>query len=64
MAGSVVILSVHGIVPTSCTLDAGEDHAWDGVEQFEQMLDTIVGRAGCTYHFRRWQRRRHRVRGA
>ena len=44
MAGTVVILTVHGIGPTSRTLDPGEDGTWVGVEQFEQVLDAVVGR--------------------
>lgn len=44
MPRSVVNLTVHGIGPTSRTLDPGEDRTWVTVEQFEQVLDAVVGR--------------------
>ena len=44
MAGSVVNLTVHGIGPTPRLLDSDEDRTWVTVEQFEQMLDAVVGR--------------------
>jgi peptidoglycan/xylan/chitin deacetylase (PgdA/CDA1 family) len=40
----VINLTVHGIGPTSRELDPGEDMTWVGAEQFEQMLDAVVGR--------------------
>jgi peptidoglycan/xylan/chitin deacetylase (PgdA/CDA1 family) len=44
MPTSVVNITVHGIGPTSRTLDPGEDGTWVKVEQFEQVLDAAVGR--------------------
>jgi peptidoglycan/xylan/chitin deacetylase (PgdA/CDA1 family) len=44
MAGTVVNLTVHGIGPASRTLDPDEDRTWVTVEQFEQVLDAVVGR--------------------
>ncbi|MEV7009743.1 polysaccharide deacetylase family protein [Streptosporangium sp. NPDC051022] len=41
---SVVNLTVHGIGPTNRELDPGEDGTWVNVEQFEQVLDAVVGR--------------------
>lgn len=41
---SVVNLTVHGIGPISHELDPGEGDFWVGVEQFEQVLDAVVGR--------------------
>ncbi|MEV8637376.1 polysaccharide deacetylase family protein [Streptosporangium sp. NPDC051023] len=41
---SVVNLTVHGIGPTNRELDPGEDTTWVSVEQFEQVLDAVVGR--------------------
>ncbi|MER7127978.1 polysaccharide deacetylase family protein [Streptosporangium saharense] len=41
---SVVNLTVHGIGPTDRELDPGEDQTWVSVEQFEQVLDAVVGR--------------------
>ncbi|MFJ2028477.1 polysaccharide deacetylase family protein [Streptosporangium sp. NPDC087985] len=41
---NVVNLTVHGIGPTARELDPGEDATWVGVEQFEQVLDAVVGR--------------------
>ncbi|HXA63031.1 MAG TPA: polysaccharide deacetylase family protein [Streptosporangiaceae bacterium] len=40
----VINLTVHGIGPTDRQLDPGEDLTWIGVEQFERMLDAVVGR--------------------
>jgi peptidoglycan/xylan/chitin deacetylase (PgdA/CDA1 family) len=44
MAGTVLILTVHGIGSPSRPLDPGEDCTWVTVEQFEQVLDAVVGR--------------------
>ena len=44
MSGSVVNLTVHGIGPTDRPLEPDEDKTWVTVEQFEQVLDTAVGR--------------------
>jgi peptidoglycan/xylan/chitin deacetylase (PgdA/CDA1 family) len=44
MAGGVLILTVHGIGSPSRPLDPGEDRTWVTVEQFEQVLDAVVGR--------------------
>jgi peptidoglycan/xylan/chitin deacetylase (PgdA/CDA1 family) len=44
MAGGVLILTVHGIGPAPRTLDPDEDRTWVTVEQFEQVLDAVVGR--------------------
>jgi peptidoglycan/xylan/chitin deacetylase (PgdA/CDA1 family) len=44
MAGGVVILTVHGIGPAVRVLDPGEDGSWVTVEQFERVLDAVVGR--------------------
>jgi peptidoglycan/xylan/chitin deacetylase (PgdA/CDA1 family) len=44
VAGTVVNLTVHGIGPTCRELDPDEDGTWVGVEQFEQVLDAVVGR--------------------
>ena len=44
MAGSVVILTVHGIGPTARSLDIDEDRTWVTVKQFEHVLDAAVGR--------------------
>lgn len=41
---SVVNLIVHGIGPTTRELDPGEDTTWVNVNQFEQVLDAVVGR--------------------
>ncbi|NRQ32509.1 polysaccharide deacetylase family protein [Nonomuraea sp. NN258] len=42
--GSIINLTVHGIGPAERPLDPGEDHWWVSVEQFEQVLDAVVGR--------------------
>ena len=42
---SVVNLTVHGIGTPVRELDPGEDVAWVSVEQFEEVLDAVVGRA-------------------
>jgi peptidoglycan/xylan/chitin deacetylase (PgdA/CDA1 family) len=44
VAGGVVILTVHGIGPALRPLDPGEDRTWVTIEQFEQVLDAVVGR--------------------
>jgi peptidoglycan/xylan/chitin deacetylase (PgdA/CDA1 family) len=44
MPTSVVNITVHGIGPTSRTLDPGEEHTWVSVGQFERALDAAVGR--------------------
>ncbi len=41
---SVVNLTVHGIGPAAREFDPDEDATWVGTEQFEQMLDAVVGR--------------------
>jgi peptidoglycan/xylan/chitin deacetylase (PgdA/CDA1 family) len=51
MAGSVIILTVHGIGPTARTLDTDEDRTWVTVEQFEQVLDAVVGRSDVRITF-------------
>jgi len=40
----VVNFIVHGIGATCRELDPGEDQTWVSVEQFEQLLDAVVGR--------------------
>jgi len=44
MTVSAVILTVHGIGPTSRSLDPGEDRTWVTLKQFEQVLDAAAGR--------------------
>ncbi|MFG2036662.1 polysaccharide deacetylase family protein [Dactylosporangium sp. NPDC048998] len=44
MPTSVVNITVHGIGPTSRTLDPGEENTWVSVGQFERALDAAVGR--------------------
>jgi peptidoglycan/xylan/chitin deacetylase (PgdA/CDA1 family) len=44
MPTSVVNITVHGIGPTSRTLDPGEDGTWVSVGQYERVLDAAVGR--------------------
>jgi peptidoglycan/xylan/chitin deacetylase (PgdA/CDA1 family) len=44
MPTSVVNITVHGIGPTLRTLDPGEDGTWVSVEQYERMLDAVMGR--------------------
>jgi peptidoglycan/xylan/chitin deacetylase (PgdA/CDA1 family) len=44
MGGGVLILTVHGIGSPTRPLDPGEDRTWVTVEQFEQVLDAVVGR--------------------
>jgi peptidoglycan/xylan/chitin deacetylase (PgdA/CDA1 family) len=51
MAGTVVNLTVHGIGPASRPLDPGEDCTWVTVEQFEQVLDAVVGRTDVRLTF-------------
>jgi peptidoglycan/xylan/chitin deacetylase (PgdA/CDA1 family) len=51
MAGGVVILTVHGVGPASRPLDPGEDRTWITVEQFEQVLDAVVGRSDVQLTF-------------
>jgi peptidoglycan/xylan/chitin deacetylase (PgdA/CDA1 family) len=41
---SVVNLTVHGIGPAARDLEPGEDRIWVGVQQFERVLDAVVGR--------------------
>jgi peptidoglycan/xylan/chitin deacetylase (PgdA/CDA1 family) len=43
-ARSVVNVTVHGVGAVSRELDPGEDATWVTVEQFELLLDTVVGR--------------------
>ncbi|GAA1013548.1 glycosyl transferase [Acrocarpospora pleiomorpha] len=42
--GTVTNLTVHGIGPTERELDPGEDATWVSIEQFELVLDAVVGR--------------------
>lgn len=51
MAPRVVILNVHGVGPTPRELDPGEDQTWVTVEQFEQVLDAVVGRSDVRITF-------------
>jgi peptidoglycan/xylan/chitin deacetylase (PgdA/CDA1 family) len=51
MAGGVVILTVHGIGPAPRMLDPSKDRGWVTVEQFEQVLDTVVGRTDVRLTF-------------
>jgi peptidoglycan/xylan/chitin deacetylase (PgdA/CDA1 family) len=51
MAGGVLILTVHGIGRAPRPLDAGEDRTWVTVEQFEQVLDAVVGRTDVRLTF-------------
>jgi peptidoglycan/xylan/chitin deacetylase (PgdA/CDA1 family) len=51
MAGGVVVLTVHGIGPALRPLDPGEDGTWVTVEQFEQVLDAVVGRTDVRLTF-------------
>ena len=51
MAGGVLILTVHGIGPAPRTLDPDEDRTWVTVEQFEQVLDAVVGRTDVRLTF-------------
>jgi peptidoglycan/xylan/chitin deacetylase (PgdA/CDA1 family) len=44
MARSVVNLTVHGIGPTRHELSPGDRETWVSVEQFEGVLDAVVGR--------------------
>src|SRR3954470_16504855 len=44
MPTSVVNINVHGIGTAVRPLDPGEDDVWVSVEQFEQVLDAVVGR--------------------
>jgi peptidoglycan/xylan/chitin deacetylase (PgdA/CDA1 family) len=46
-----VNLTVHGIGPTQRTLDPGEDTTWVTVEQFEHVLDAVVGRTDVRITF-------------
>lgn len=48
---SLVNLTVHGIGPAARELDDGEDRAWVGIGQFEQVLDALVGRPGVRITF-------------
>jgi peptidoglycan/xylan/chitin deacetylase (PgdA/CDA1 family) len=43
-ATNVINLTVHGVGPPPRRLDPGEDVTWVTVEQFEQVLDAVVGR--------------------
>jgi N-acetylglucosaminyl-diphospho-decaprenol L-rhamnosyltransferase len=44
VVATVINLTVHGIGPTVRALDPGEDGTWVSVEQFEQVIDSVVGR--------------------
>lgn len=50
-APSIVNLTVHGIGATTRELDPGEDATWVSVEQFEQVLDAVVGRPDVRISF-------------
>jgi peptidoglycan/xylan/chitin deacetylase (PgdA/CDA1 family) len=41
---TVVNLTVHGIGPVERELEPGEDLVWVSIEQFERVLDAVVGR--------------------
>jgi peptidoglycan/xylan/chitin deacetylase (PgdA/CDA1 family) len=47
----VTNLTVHGIGPTSRELDPGEATTWVDVEQFEHMLDAVMGRSDVRITF-------------
>ncbi|WP_113704539.1 polysaccharide deacetylase family protein [Nonomuraea lactucae] len=51
LTGSIINLTVHGIGETGRALDPGEDTTWVAVEQFEQVLDAVVGRADVRITF-------------
>ena len=51
MAGGEVIFTLHGIGPAQRPLDPGEDRTWVTVEQFEQVLDAVVGRTDVRLTF-------------
>ena len=42
--GRVINLTVHGIGPAERELDPCEDDTWVSIEQFERVLDAVVGR--------------------
>lgn len=44
MTRSVVNLTVHGVGPTSRTIEDDEARTWVTIEQFEQVLDAVQGR--------------------
>ncbi len=48
---SVVNLTVHGIGPPRRPFDSGEQDTWVSVEQFEQVLDAVTGRADVRLTF-------------
>jgi peptidoglycan/xylan/chitin deacetylase (PgdA/CDA1 family) len=51
MPSGVLILTVHGIGPAARPLDHGEDRTWITIEQFEQVLDSVVGRTDVRLTF-------------
>lgn len=51
MARGVVILTVHGIGRSLRPLDPGEDRTWVTIEQFELVLDAVVGRTDVQLTF-------------
>ena len=51
MSHSVVNLTVHGIGPTDRPMAPDEDRTWVTVEQFEQVLDTVVGQENVRLTF-------------
>lgn len=51
MAERVVNFTVHGIGPTCRELEPGEDATWVSVAQFEQVVDTLVGRENVRISF-------------
>ncbi len=48
---SVVNLTVHGIGPTSREMEPSEGRVWVSVDQFEQVLDAVVGRSDVRIMF-------------
>jgi len=51
VVATVVNFTVHGIGPTVRSLDPGEDETWVSVEQFEQVIDSVVGRTDVRLTF-------------
>ena len=51
MPANIVNLTVHGIGRPRRALDPGEDESWVTVEQFEQVLDAVVGIANVRMTF-------------
>jgi len=51
MADSVANLTVHGVGKAGRALEPGEDRTWVTITQFEQVLDTMVGRTDVQLTF-------------